>query len=475
MNLAYENTTLYLRAEGDRTSISPASNIYGRLHDHTFISCLNCVGGNTPSFRLSNDGKDSTSWEFFPHQVLIGDTHFYPDTDKITKVWFSTTDIHRIFNDYDSFGAIIEPPEILRKLIPEKIGERPTPIGPKPRIVYFSGREELLQSDLDFGILKVQHGLSREVRSERVSLTSHMHIQIEFTEPVNLEDLLAEFISLGQFFSLIAGRPQAIENIHFLKTTNSGEEKYLRLHWSLGPKLVGEQELDVPSHIDTPLDGIRRSEEFERVLKNWFNNKENALARSRLYACRLHGKNFNTDRLVAAANLFDLTFTEKMNTVSPELKSALEGCLSLLKATPNSYDRDSLIQAIKRVGSPTLMNKTLARAEIIRRYFILNNLDKVIRQAILCRNYFVHGEGDSRFNYSAAKPFISFLTETLEFVFATSELITCGWEANNWRLRNHTGHHWFVRFIHYYENDSQALIAALEAADLQKSKIASKK
>jgi hypothetical protein len=110
------------------------------------------------------------------------------------------------------------------------------------------------------------------------------------------------------------------------------------------------------------------------------------------------------------------------------------------------------------------MSKTLARAALLRGHFILDDLDKVVRQAILCRNYFVHGPGDKRFNFQAIEPFMSFLTQTLEFIFATAELIECGWAASQWRLRPHTAHHWFVRFIHDYEDDCKALLSAVEGA-----------
>ena len=236
----------------------------------------------------------------------------------------------------------------------------------------------------------------------------------------------------------------------------------LSVYWSLGPKPGDEKEIDRPSWRDIPLDGIRRADEFVRVMERWFASDKHATARARLHECCAHGNQFNIDRLVAAANLFDLTDPMPPAELPDTLVTASSECLRILRNLPQSEDRDSAIQAISRIGTPTLMKKVLSRAKVLPHCFQLEGLDKVLRQAVLCRNYFVHGPGDTRFDYRAVEPHTTFLTETLEFVFAAAELIECGWNAPNWRLRPHTGHHWFARFVSEYKLASEELLSDLQ-------------
>lgn len=91
---------------------------------------------------------------------------------------------------------------------------------------------------------------------------------------------------------------------------------------------------------------------------------------------------YTTDRLVAAANLFELTKTKVSSDVSAELAAACSACLERLDATPKCDDRDSLIQAFGRVGKPTMMKRVMARAGILDGHFVLPNLDQVLRQAV---------------------------------------------------------------------------------------------
>jgi hypothetical protein len=464
LRLAGPDTILRLRTEEKLAKLTPTDVIHGRLHDFTLVSCIKCVGGDTPAVARNSDGRKSASWEIFAHQVLTGRRHFDPAKDKIHKAWFSTPDIYRIFNDYDAFGLFFDPPEKLHAMLPKTIGDREIPIGPNPIVVYFAGRTKLVEAEVSFGNLEVQYWAWPNADSAGASIDSKMRVQVEFNEAVDLEECLKKVASVGQFLSLVAGRSQGIENVQIQLENGSSETQYLDVHWSFSPKHVNGQDIDTPDSFDIPLDGIKRPDEFKEVTRKWFSQSEHEVARARFHACRTAGNHFGVDRLVAAANLFDLTITAPSTDVSHELAQALKQCEVILRATPSSYERGSAIQAIKRVGAPTLMSKTLARAALLRGHFILDDLDKVVRQAILCRNYFVHGPGDKRFNFQAIEPFMSFLTQTLEFIFATAELIECGWAASQWRLRPHTAHHWFVRFIHDYEDDCKALLSAVEGA-----------
>src|SRR5260370_565561 len=68
------------------------------------------------------------------------------------------------------------------------------------------------------------------------------------------------------------------------------------------------------------------------------------------------------------------------------------------------------------------------------------------------QNYFVHG-AVQRFDYGTHFNLVSFFTETLEFVFAASDLIESGWDIAAWANIPTSMSHPFARFrIGYAEH-----------------------
>jgi hypothetical protein len=75
----------------------------------------------------------------------------------------------------------------------------------------------------------------------------------------------------------------------------------------------------------------------------------------------------------------------------------------------------------------------------------------------------VHG-GSEDFNFSAVEPFMSFLTDSLEFVFAASDLIEAGWDVTHWNSEPHGDGHTFARFRNSYDIGLAELKRAIAAA-----------
>lgn len=213
--------------------------------------------------------------------------------------------------------------------------------------------------------------------------------------------------------------------------------------------------------MDMLLDAIRRADEFKQVLSQWWTSLPDArLARARLQSCLSKGDHFDTDRLVAAANMLDLRLVSAPVQLPADLTEVRDASLKELKKLPKTDERDSAIQALKRLGAPSLRKNVLARAKLVSGHFHLEQLDEVLRIAVRTRNQFVHGSGDSSFDYEAIEPFTSYLTETLKFVFAAAELIECGGSGSGWKRRPHTSSHWFSRYISSYAAHMRALLAA---------------
>jgi hypothetical protein len=81
-------------------------------------------------------------------------------------------------------------------------------------------------------------------------------------------------------------------------------------------------------------------------------------------------------------------------------------------------------------------------------------------EAVNCSNYYVHG-GKPRFDYNANFNVVSFFTETLEFVFAASDLVEAGWDIKSWANVPTTMSHPFARFRVAYPMHLKELKALL--------------
>ena len=462
LRLSAAQSRLRLRIEDKPARLDAPSVVYGQLHDFSFVSCIDCVGGSTPDTRSDSQGHHSYSWDLFPHFALIGDRHFNPAIDKIIGVWFSVSDASLIFDDFDSYGVLYESPMSISELIPKSVGDRQVPHGPAPKLAYFAGRSNVLDVAVSEGRIEVRHWPIYEMSSsEGIRLGSNLKLGIRFSTPKDISSCLSAVSKLTQFLSLVAGRSQGVSNVQV--QTNGATEKVrpLLLHWSFAPSEVKTvEDQDKPSFWDMPLDAIRRPDEFASSLSSWWEaSLDQGLARARLHSCRARGMHFDVDRLVAAANMFDLRVTSVETEIPAELAQVCKESVMALMKLPKTDDRDSAIMALKRVGAPSLRKKVFARATVVKLRFVLDDLDEVLRLAIQSRNYFVHGGGD-KFNYAAVEPYTAFLTESLEFVFAAAELIECGWDGAAWKRKPHTASHWFSRYLSGYSGYARDLLLA---------------
>ena len=70
--------------------------------------------------------------------------------------------------------------------------------------------------------------------------------------------------------------------------------------------------------------------------------------------------------------------------------------------------------------------------------------------AVKCRNYFVHGSAGD-IDFREVEPLVPFLTDALEFIFAASDFIQGGWDAQRWNAESHGWGHSFARFRSEYD------------------------
>jgi hypothetical protein len=217
---------------------------------------------------------------------------------------------------------------------------------------------------------------------------------------------------------------------------------------------------------DLPIQAAETPETFVAVLTAWLaRDHEWRDARHRFSTAFAHQRRFTIDRIVGAANMFDILPSSAVPPDVPlprELGAAKNTSKALFKALPKTIERDSVLNALGRLGQAVLKHKVRARAKLIldRIPWRFPDLELVLDQAIDCRNYFVHGS-KRKMDYSAEFDQVIFFTGALEFVFAASDLVECGWDIEEWAKQSSTMSHPFDHFRLDYQSRLTDLKRAL--------------
>src|SRR5207248_9678183 len=86
-----------------------------------------------------------------------------------------------------------------------------------------------------------------------------------------------------------------------------GAESALLIHASYPPTLQTKSDVHKPHTADVPFDPIHYRPEFEAALADWVRrHRAWRFARHRYLDCLSKGDRYNADRLIAAANMFDV-------------------------------------------------------------------------------------------------------------------------------------------------------------------------
>jgi hypothetical protein len=228
-----------------------------------------------------------------------------------------------------------------------------------------------------------------------------------------------------------------------------------RVHWSKPPRreiIDGERK---PNSIDILIDAVQDPKEFGSVLTEWLSRQETWKdARERFWLAFSQQRTYGHDRLIGAANLFDIMPSSAFpppKELPDDIREAVEASRKIFRKLPDSIERQSVLGELGRVGKSKLKAKIRHRAIPISQRLPTSfpELTLVTDEAVNCRNYYVHG-GSPSIDYSGNFWLLVFLSNTLEFVFAASDLIDAGWDPNKWVARGSTLSHPFAVYIHTY-------------------------
>lgn len=360
---------LTLTSQSELPLLREVSHLLGTTLDRKKVTCIDCIrsaGGNAGTHHHVH---------VFPHFVTVGDEHIDPGLPLVRGIDFTVDDLPSLFYDFDAFGFVIDANPIMDTILAERRRMRPVETGEWPLVAYFTGRTTVTEVRTDLGKVRVSHQPSFDMGGPQgVFIKNRMMVSLDAHSPVSFVESIDRMMVIVRFLSVIAGRRQGVHDIS-LRTAALNDEarQAISVYWSYAHR--GPESTDdgpEPHPIDLPLNPIQRPEEFKSVLKNWIRREANwHQSRVRYIDCLGMGNFYNSDRLIAAANMFDILPAEAAPppaALPNDIVKSQAACVDILKKHPPSPDRDAAISALKRMGKPSLPKKIQYRREMVEKH-----------------------------------------------------------------------------------------------------------
>ena len=451
------STLLKLHSDSILACVKEASCVNGTAYTGEYLTLIDC---HSPSIAHTSFKDAPTQYhaDVFPHYVAIGRSHLKPDKPCISAIHFTTADLATLFYDFDAFGHVIDAKPIIDVVLQERRQMRPVKAGERPHVFYFTGKDCIVEVPTTIGKVSVHHrprfGMGGP---EGVFIKNRIIVSIEPDEPVPFNDAVDRMYGVACFLSMVAGRAQGIDHIHVTTTEVIDDiPQSLAISPSYRWKASNKSDQYKPHPGDVPLDPIQHRPEFDVVLADWVARHSGwRVARGRYLECMRKANKYGPERLVAAANMFDILPADAVPMaveLSDDLVATRDSCAERFRIHPRGIDRDSALSALGRLGQPSLPKKVAHRASIVGSKLGARfpDLLLVASVAVKCRNFFVHGSADD-IDYPKVEPLVPFLTDTLEFIFAASDFIDAGWDAQRWNSNGHGWGHSFARYRSKYD------------------------
>lgn len=448
------------------------TDIHGTLNDGKKASLLDCVIQGKTRHRFDEDSQCESA--FFPNYIVVGESFIRSDEHVIRAVRYHFDNVSSLLRGYETFRSLdLNIDETLRILeedhrhsqkLAEKHGWSIFPfkpeIGEHPRLLYFSGLWEIIAFQCSVGNIALTNRTSQTSGDAAgIGISNEVTINIEFIEPKTLNEALHALRVLHGLFELSLGHRQRyqwieLELTHPPKDTEHNLAQMARLYWSLcNERVNGESKASLRDSLLAP---DQRPDEFSQVAMRWIDSSATMRdPRERFATAFFSG--YSIDRIVGAANMFDLlpeSHVPRTRDIDDPLRDAVIQCRKIFTALPASFGKQSVLSALGRVGKASLRDKVMHLAHKVNAAADgrFPNLLLPCHHAVLCRNHYVHGT-EGAFDYQGNFTEFAFITDTLEFVFAISDLIDLGWDLKRWLAHGFSMTHAFgVYVVNYPEN-----------------------
>lgn len=414
---------------------------------------------------------------FLPHYVIVGRQQI-DDTVLLSDFQFRCDDAPNIFYDFDAFSIALDSDSHAQAIFAaqESRINRKIKSGDHPVLAYFTGKSEIFSIDTVLGQMSASHSPTYSMGGPRgVSIDNRIFLRIVPPAPVGFHKAIELMMPVLRFFLIVAGRRQEILDF-YIRPREVTNVPPLEVYWCREP-VPRPLDSDSPSPGDIPVNGGINPDLFARVLAGWlYNDDARRDARLRFSQVFARGNRYDEDRIVGAANMFDLLppgAAPQTDQIAGPLKKARDSARHLFKALPESAERSSLLQALGRLGQPSLKQKVRHRAQILLAASSgrFPDLDVVLDEAVNCRNHFVHGGTTDPGLADSFRNQVPFFVDSLEFVFATSEFLEVGWKFDEWVGRGTSmTHPWGAYCVSYGDRlailkNHSALRKSVEASE----------
>ena len=438
--LALDGTRSSLQVWSEDNDLTPiwyeemhrdVGSIKGTLDDQNKVSLINCLtqGKEFPTTRGEIVVHKAS---FFPHYVVFGDQHISHEEETVTEVRFVIEDGNVLFHDPDAFGGITDLCESsvnVRSLVEQFVqsdADRKIPIGKHHAILYYTGNASIFEMDTSSEKISARREI---VNSEAydtpdgVRIDNEIPVMLKFHFPVTFNKAVHRASRVFQFLELLIGRSQNLKEFAIFKEP----EQKLRVCGNGFPKYDRHENESRPNFCDVLIKPAQEPEKFSGVLKNWLERDDKCrAARNWFFSYFAKQRLYDPPRIIRAADMFN--YLRDVPRSKSSLEQKINHCAKCIA---------------EKIGDD------------------MKGLKIAIEQAVVCRNYYVHAEyhkkDQVRIDYDGEPEFRVFLTDTLEFVFAMSDLIKAGWDVKAWRKTDSSSPHPLSRYFRHYKENLKKL------------------
>ena len=445
--------------------------VIGVSRDGVRITGVNCVGaevGGTSTYY----GTKRHYISMFPNFVVFGPRHLNPEEAEISALTFSFSQANQLFYDWGTFGHILRKHKLSFGLLREIL--KYVKSSPKKRrrggwldLYFHWERGPIIEIKNALGTIKAVSATSSSMPSPSgIRVQSKVMVHVDFASPCTFEAVLRAQYILMLFFELVSQSRQNVEEIA-LTHKDAVQEEPLKVYISHDE----HEELGSLQPTDVLVSGGLHSEEFEVTLNTWLETYDaRGGARRRFVEGFRHGYSYDVDRLIGAANAFDLlpaadfgeatALPADVEALVAECEKHVNDGAAASKAILEYKER--LLNMFGLVRSLNLRRKVLLRYATLPGELTswLPEMENMIAHSIRARNFFVHGTS-TKFSAEALYTHAPFFTDTLEFIFATSELQLCGWNSKRWAKESFSSSR-LKWYISNYKENAKRVIESLE-------------
>ena len=347
LSLEGPNTSLYLWDENFFYPLEEKT-ITGILDNRTKVSLINCLNSGPGSYSRQDDISHFCT--IFAHYIVFGDQHISYTDKEISSASFLLDDAATLFHDYDAFNFASDARSIVQQIVESKNRGHEIAIGEHPLVAYYTGKQEIFSSNTVLGTISASHAPSYTRGSSRgVKIDNTIYIHIKFDEAITFMEVVDRLWKVQRFFELIIGRAQNLVEC-IIDTGTDEKPQPLHVYFSMNPKYQRpEKDFEIRSW-DVLIDAVRNPNGFSNTLASWL-ERENTWrdARGRFFQSFEKQRNYDTNRLISAANMFDImpeTAFPEPDGLSSDLNDAKEKAKKIFKELPQSVDRDSILSEL---------------------------------------------------------------------------------------------------------------------------------